>query len=71
MPGSFWRQFAALCKKNYILLWRAKWINLVRCLLMPVAYAAFFSQAQNFFAYIGVVSLIASLSFSWQIVRSS
>ena len=55
MPGSFLRQTAALCKKNYILLWRSKWINLVRCLLLPIAYAAFFSQAQNFFAYIGVV----------------
>ncbi|ORY26511.1 hypothetical protein BCR39DRAFT_541062 [Naematelia encephala] len=47
--GSFLAQFSALCRKNWIILWRHKWINLLRCILLPIAYAAFFAKAQDFF----------------------
>ncbi|ORX35007.1 hypothetical protein BD324DRAFT_633591 [Kockovaella imperatae] len=47
--GTFIAQFSALCRKNWIILWRHKWINLIRCLILPVAYAIFFAKAQDFF----------------------
>ncbi|KAL7420361.1 hypothetical protein Q5752_005331 [Cryptotrichosporon argae] len=50
----FWAQFAALCRKNWIILYRHKWINILRCVLLPVAYAAFFAKAQDFFTTRGV-----------------
>jgi len=53
--GSFWRQFAALCRKNWTILWYYKIVNIVRCLILPIGYAAFFANAQNFFSFIGVL----------------
>lgn len=84
--GSFFAQFNALCRKNWyvrsmifdpfirlmtrIILWKHKWINIVRCLLLPIAYSVFFAEAivchidfivlyradhQNFFTTAGVV----------------
>jgi hypothetical protein len=53
-----------------IILWKHKWINIVRCLLLPIAYSVFFAEAivgpidlialycadhQNFFTTAGVV----------------
>jgi ATP-binding cassette subfamily A (ABC1) protein 3 len=59
--GSFFAQFSALCRKNWyvqstiitvftgltprIILWKHKWINIVRCLLLPIAYSVFFAEA--------------------------
>ena len=59
--GSFFAQFNALCRKNWyvqstiitvftglmarIILWKHKWINIVRCLLLPIAYSVFFAEA--------------------------
>ncbi|KAL1409650.1 hypothetical protein Q8F55_003646 [Vanrija albida] len=53
----FWRQFAALCRKNWcarrrgptdsrLILAAYPITNVVRCLLVPIAYAVFFSKAQ-------------------------
>jgi len=28
-----------------IILWKHKWINIVRCLLLPIAYSVFFAEA--------------------------
>lgn len=42
-------QFLALCKKNWIVL-RSYWlINLLRCLIVPIAYYVFLGEAKNFF----------------------
>ncbi|TKY84527.1 hypothetical protein EX895_006429 [Sporisorium graminicola] len=42
-------QFLALTKKNWIVL-RSYWlINLLRCLIVPVAYYIFLGEAKNFF----------------------
>ncbi|SJX63695.1 related to ATP-binding cassette, sub-family A [Sporisorium reilianum f. sp. reilianum] len=42
-------QFLALTKKNWIVL-RSYWfINLLRCLIIPIAYYVFLGEAKNFF----------------------
>lgn len=42
-------QFLALTKKNWIVL-RSYWfINLMRCLIIPIAYYVFLGEAKNFF----------------------
>ncbi|KDR85851.1 hypothetical protein GALMADRAFT_389530 [Galerina marginata CBS 339.88] len=45
----FWRQFKVLVYKN-VLVFRQQWlVNLLRCLIFPVAYGIFLGFATNFF----------------------
>ncbi|KAJ7137890.1 hypothetical protein C8R44DRAFT_975855 [Mycena epipterygia] len=44
----FWRQFCALFVKNWIVLSRHPILNVLRCLVFPVAAGIFFSEAQQF-----------------------
>lgn len=44
-----WNQFGALTRKNWIVL-RSYWlVNLLRCLIIPIAYYVFLGEAKNFF----------------------
>jgi len=44
----FFRQFWALCRKNWIVLSKHWFLNLLRCLAFPIAYGVFLSQAGSF-----------------------
>ncbi|KZT73392.1 hypothetical protein DAEQUDRAFT_684394 [Daedalea quercina L-15889] len=44
----FWRQFAALVWKNWIVLSKHPWLNLLRCVLLPIGYGVFLAVAQLF-----------------------
>lgn len=44
----FWRQFAALVWKNWIVLLKHPWLNIVRCVLLPIGYGIFLAVAQLF-----------------------
>ncbi|KAH9830408.1 uncharacterized protein C8Q71DRAFT_862423 [Rhodofomes roseus] len=44
----FWRQLSVLVWKNFIVLSKHPWLNIVRCLLLPIGYAVFLSAAQFF-----------------------
>ncbi|KAF8640810.1 hypothetical protein AX17_000459 [Amanita inopinata Kibby_2008] len=44
----FWRQFVALSWKNWIVLSRHPFLNVLRCFILPVAYGAFLATAQLF-----------------------
>ncbi|BFZ63560.1 hypothetical protein YB2330_004688 [Saitoella coloradoensis] len=46
----FTRQVRALCRKNLIQFARHWFLNLVRCLILPVAFIVFLGEAQNFFS---------------------
>ncbi|TFK69897.1 P-loop containing nucleoside triphosphate hydrolase protein [Pluteus cervinus] len=46
----FWRQFVALTWKNWIGLSKHPWVNIIRCLLLPVGYGGFLAVAQVFLA---------------------
>ncbi|ODQ51080.1 hypothetical protein SAICODRAFT_27131 [Saitoella complicata NRRL Y-17804] len=46
----FIRQVRALCRKNLILFTRHWFLNLIRCLILPVAFIVFLGEAQNFFS---------------------
>ncbi|KZT01143.1 P-loop containing nucleoside triphosphate hydrolase protein [Laetiporus sulphureus 93-53] len=47
MPRSlFWRQFSALMRKNVIVLSKHPWLNVVRCILLPIGYGIFLAAAQ-------------------------
>ncbi|KAK4686551.1 hypothetical protein P7C73_g3574, partial [Tremellales sp. Uapishka_1] len=46
----FFVQFWALVRKNWIILWSHRYINILRCFILPIAFAAFFAEAQNLFA---------------------
>ncbi|THH01206.1 hypothetical protein EW026_g1452 [Hermanssonia centrifuga] len=48
MPGLFWRQFGVLCWKNWIVLSRHPWLNILRCFLLPIGYGVFLAVAQIF-----------------------
>ncbi|CCL98836.1 uncharacterized protein FIBRA_00841 [Fibroporia radiculosa] len=44
----FWRQFAALVWKNWIVLSKHPWLNVLRCVLLPIGYGIFLAVAQLF-----------------------
>ncbi|KAJ3895377.1 hypothetical protein GG344DRAFT_73232 [Lentinula edodes] len=44
----FWRQFRALFWKNWIVLSKHSFLNLIRCFVLPVAYGIFLAVAQLF-----------------------
>ncbi|KAJ7083361.1 hypothetical protein B0H15DRAFT_911906 [Mycena belliarum] len=44
----FWRQFAALFWKNWIVLSKHPFLNLLRCFIFPVAYGIFLAVAKQF-----------------------
>ncbi|KAF8215745.1 hypothetical protein K438DRAFT_1901600 [Mycena galopus ATCC 62051] len=46
--GLFWRQFAALFWKNWIVLSKHPFLNVLRCFLFPVAYGVFLAVAKRF-----------------------
>ncbi|CAL1693884.1 unnamed protein product [Somion occarium] len=48
MVGLFWRQFGALFWKNWIVLSKHPWLNILRCFILPVAYGIFLAVAQIF-----------------------
>lgn len=48
MLSLFWTQFWALFNKNWIVLWKHPVLNVLRCLLLPIAYGVFLAVAQLF-----------------------
>ncbi|KAF7340910.1 hypothetical protein MSAN_02075900 [Mycena sanguinolenta] len=44
----FWKQFAALFWKNWIVLSKHPFLNFLRCFLFPVAYGVFLAVAKRF-----------------------
>ncbi|CAK5265997.1 unnamed protein product [Mycena citricolor] len=44
----FWRQLLALIWKNWIVLWKHPFLNVLRCFLFPVAYGIFLAVAKQF-----------------------
>ncbi|VDB86266.1 unnamed protein product [Peniophora sp. CBMAI 1063] len=48
MPSLFWRQFGALFVKNWIVLRSHLLLNILRCLVLPIAYGIFLAVAQVF-----------------------
>ncbi|PCH34380.1 nucleoside triphosphate hydrolase protein [Wolfiporia cocos MD-104 SS10] len=48
MASLFWRQFFALVWKNWIVLAKHPWLNVIRCLLLPIGYGIFLAVAQDF-----------------------
>ncbi|KAF9018074.1 hypothetical protein BDZ89DRAFT_1094172 [Hymenopellis radicata] len=48
MASLFWRQFSVLFWKNWIVLLKHPFLNILRCFLLPVAYGVFLSVAQLF-----------------------
>ncbi|KAH7909092.1 hypothetical protein BJ138DRAFT_988347, partial [Hygrophoropsis aurantiaca] len=42
----FFIQFWALWRKNWIMIWKHKWLNFFRCLLLPIGFGAFVSAIQ-------------------------
>ncbi|TFK91173.1 P-loop containing nucleoside triphosphate hydrolase protein [Polyporus arcularius HHB13444] len=48
MAGLFFRQFAALFWKNWIVMSKHPWLNVLRCFVMPIAYGIFLAVAQLF-----------------------
>ncbi|OBZ68485.1 ABC transporter A family member 2 [Grifola frondosa] len=48
MAALFFRQFWALFWKNWIVMSKHPWLNLLRCFVMPVAYGIFLAVAQIF-----------------------
>ncbi|PFH49786.1 hypothetical protein AMATHDRAFT_4551 [Amanita thiersii Skay4041] len=48
MFSLFWRQFKALFWKNWIVLSKHSFLNLIRCFILPVAYGIFLATAQLF-----------------------
>ncbi|EGN93723.1 hypothetical protein SERLA73DRAFT_97671 [Serpula lacrymans var. lacrymans S7.3] len=48
MGGLFWRQFAALFWKNWIVLSKHPFLNVIRCFILPIAYGVFLAVAQTF-----------------------
>ncbi|KAF9225247.1 P-loop containing nucleoside triphosphate hydrolase protein [Gyrodon lividus] len=48
MEGLFFRQFAALFWKNWIISSKHKLLNFVRCFLLPIGYGVFLAVAQTF-----------------------
>ncbi|KAH7911590.1 P-loop containing nucleoside triphosphate hydrolase protein [Hygrophoropsis aurantiaca] len=48
MAGLFMRQFTALVWKNWIVLSKHPFLNIVRCFLMPIGYGVFLVVAQTF-----------------------
>lgn len=47
------RQFRALVYKNWLIFGNNWFINLIRCLILPVLYVLFVAEAQHFFASTG------------------
>ncbi|KAM5535265.1 hypothetical protein V8D89_011071 [Ganoderma adspersum] len=48
MAGLFFRQFWALFSKNWIVMSKHPWLNVIRCFIMPIAYGIFLAVAQIF-----------------------
>lgn len=48
MAGLFWIQLRALIWKNWIVLSKHWFFNLIRCFILPIAYGAFLATAQLF-----------------------
>ncbi|OJT08332.1 ABC transporter A family member 3 [Trametes pubescens] len=48
MAGLFFRQFAVLFWKNWIVMSKHPWLNILRCFIMPIAYGIFLAVAQIF-----------------------
>ncbi|OCH92960.1 P-loop containing nucleoside triphosphate hydrolase protein [Obba rivulosa] len=48
MAGLFFRQFWALFVKNWIVLSKHPWLNLLRCFILPIGYGIFLAVAQIF-----------------------
>ncbi|OSD01210.1 P-loop containing nucleoside triphosphate hydrolase protein [Trametes coccinea BRFM310] len=48
MAGLFFRQFGVLFWKNWIVMSKHPWLNILRCFIMPVAYGIFLAVAQLF-----------------------
>ncbi|KAF8204260.1 hypothetical protein K438DRAFT_1670421 [Mycena galopus ATCC 62051] len=46
--GLFWRQFTALFWKNWIVLSKHPFLNLLRCFVFPVAFGVFLAVAKGF-----------------------
>ncbi|KAF9444036.1 P-loop containing nucleoside triphosphate hydrolase protein [Macrolepiota fuliginosa MF-IS2] len=49
MVALFWIQLRALIWKNWIVLSKHWFLNVIRCFILPVAYGAFLATAQIFF----------------------
>ncbi|EDR15973.1 uncharacterized protein LACBIDRAFT_187302 [Laccaria bicolor S238N-H82] len=48
MANLFWRQLRALVWKNWIVLSKHSFLNILRCFILPVAYGIFLAVAQIF-----------------------
>ncbi|KAJ7862845.1 hypothetical protein B0H13DRAFT_1097709 [Mycena leptocephala] len=48
ISGLFWRQFRALLLKNWIVFCRHPIVNLLRCIVLPVAIGIFLGESQGF-----------------------
>ncbi|KAI1786826.1 hypothetical protein LXA43DRAFT_752479 [Ganoderma leucocontextum] len=48
MAGLFFRQFWALFWKNWVVMSKHPWLNILRCFIMPIAYGVFLAVAQIF-----------------------
>ncbi|KAL0575023.1 hypothetical protein V5O48_006952 [Marasmius crinis-equi] len=48
MGSLFWRQFRVLFWKNWIVLSKHPFLNLLRCFILPIAYGVFLAVAQVF-----------------------
>ncbi|KAJ6525396.1 hypothetical protein B0H19DRAFT_1214941 [Mycena capillaripes] len=56
ISGLFWRQFRALLLKNWIVFCRHPIVNLLRCIVLPVAIGIFLGESQGFLKRHGDVS---------------
>ncbi|KAG8774772.1 hypothetical protein FRC12_001832 [Ceratobasidium sp. 428] len=70
MFNVFWRQFRALVRKNLIVVGNHWFLNILRCFILPIAFAFFFGYASEFLSRpnnlgFGSPVPIASLASTW------
>ncbi|KAG8699217.1 hypothetical protein FRC08_005432, partial [Ceratobasidium sp. 394] len=70
MVNIFWRQFRALVRKNLIVVGNHWLLNILRCFVLPIAFAFFFAYASEFLSRpnnlgFGTPTPIPSLANTW------
>ncbi|KAG9077470.1 hypothetical protein FRC06_008894, partial [Ceratobasidium sp. 370] len=70
MFNIFWRQFRALVRKNLIVVGNHWLLNVLRCFVLPIAFAFFFGYASEFLSRpnnlgFGTPKPIESLADTW------
>ncbi|KAG9125161.1 hypothetical protein FRC07_008750 [Ceratobasidium sp. 392] len=68
--NAFWRQFRALTWKNFVVISNHWLLNILRCLVLPAAFAVFFGYVFEIFSRpdnlgFGTPVPVASLSTTW------